>query len=140
VTDGRSVSMSWFRAPSGAHDQIFVNCLTVTVLPYSGALSDYRSGLSFVTVPSLFHYVQGFIHFNTFYMILYIHYMQGVCQSRLAPTQRRSIRKSRHYIVSRSNCSVGTGRLRTDSHGGVFSGLFRAKLFRNYTSSPFSAP
>jgi hypothetical protein len=31
-----------------AHDQIFVNCMTATVLSYSGALSDERSGLSFV--------------------------------------------------------------------------------------------
>jgi hypothetical protein len=40
--------MSWYQAPSEAHDQMFVNCLTVTVLSHSGALSDERSGLSFV--------------------------------------------------------------------------------------------
>jgi hypothetical protein len=34
ATDGRSVSMSWCRAPSGAHDQMFVNFLKVTVLSY----------------------------------------------------------------------------------------------------------
>jgi hypothetical protein len=34
ATDGRSVSMSWCRAPSVAHDQIFVNSLKVTVLSY----------------------------------------------------------------------------------------------------------
>jgi hypothetical protein len=54
VTDGQSVSqsvrMSWFRAPSEAHDHKFVNCLTAMVLSYSGALSDERSGLSFVTL------------------------------------------------------------------------------------------
>jgi hypothetical protein len=49
ATDGQSVSMSWYRAPSGAHDQIFVNYSTATVLSYSGALSDERSGLSFVS-------------------------------------------------------------------------------------------
>jgi hypothetical protein len=49
TTDGLSVSMCWCRAPSGAHDQIFVNCLTGTVLSYSGALSDERSDLSFVS-------------------------------------------------------------------------------------------
>jgi hypothetical protein len=32
ATDGRSVSVSWCRAPSKALDQMFVNCLTVTVL------------------------------------------------------------------------------------------------------------
>jgi hypothetical protein len=49
TTDGQSVSMSWCRAPSGAYDQMSVNCLTVTVLSNSGALSDERSGLSFVS-------------------------------------------------------------------------------------------
>jgi hypothetical protein len=44
TTDGRQyVLMS---------SPMFVNCLTVTVLSYSGALSDERSGLSFVS-PSL---------------------------------------------------------------------------------------
>jgi hypothetical protein len=49
ATDGRSVSMSWCRAPSGAHDQMVVNCLTVAVLSCSCALSEERSGLSFVS-------------------------------------------------------------------------------------------
>jgi hypothetical protein len=39
ATDGQAVSVSWCRAPSGAHDQIFVNCLTATVLFCSGGLS-----------------------------------------------------------------------------------------------------
>jgi hypothetical protein len=43
ATDGRSISKSWCRAPSGAHDP-----LTVTVLFLWGALSDKRMGLSFV--------------------------------------------------------------------------------------------
>jgi hypothetical protein len=34
ATDGRSVSMSWCRVPSGAHDQMFVNSLKFTVLSY----------------------------------------------------------------------------------------------------------
>jgi hypothetical protein len=34
--------------PSGAYDQIFIICVTVTVLFLRGALSDERSGLSFV--------------------------------------------------------------------------------------------
>jgi hypothetical protein len=36
VTDVRSVSKSWCRAPSGAHDQIFLTLLTVTVLFFVG--------------------------------------------------------------------------------------------------------
>jgi hypothetical protein len=34
--------------PSGAYDQIYITCVTVTVLFLWGALSDERSGLSFV--------------------------------------------------------------------------------------------
>jgi hypothetical protein len=34
--------------PSGAYDQIFITCVTVTVLFLWGAFSDERSGLSFV--------------------------------------------------------------------------------------------
>jgi hypothetical protein len=34
--------------PSGAYDQIFITCVTVTVLFSWGALSDERSGLSLV--------------------------------------------------------------------------------------------
>jgi hypothetical protein len=49
ATDGQSVSKSWCRAPSGTHDQIFSYCyLTVTVFFLWGALSDERTGLSFV--------------------------------------------------------------------------------------------
>jgi hypothetical protein len=36
------------KQPSGAYDQIFITCVTVTVLFWWGALSDERSGLSFV--------------------------------------------------------------------------------------------
>jgi hypothetical protein len=34
--------------PSGAYDQIFITCVTVTVFFLWGTLSDERSGLSFV--------------------------------------------------------------------------------------------
>jgi hypothetical protein len=47
-TDGQSVSKSWCRAPSGAHDQILITCVTVTVLFLWSAVSDDRMGLSFV--------------------------------------------------------------------------------------------
>jgi hypothetical protein len=49
TTDSPSVSMSWCRAPSGAHDQIVIDCLTVAVLSCTCALSYERSGLSFVS-------------------------------------------------------------------------------------------
>jgi hypothetical protein len=51
ATDGQSISKSWCRAPSGAHDQIFITVdsysSTVTVLFLWGTLSDERRGLSF---------------------------------------------------------------------------------------------
>jgi hypothetical protein len=47
LTIGQSVSKSCCRAPSEAHEQIFIS-LTVTVLFLWGALSDERTGLSFV--------------------------------------------------------------------------------------------
>jgi hypothetical protein len=36
TTDGQSVCVSWCRAPSGARDQIFIYCLTLTVLSMRG--------------------------------------------------------------------------------------------------------
>jgi hypothetical protein len=38
VTDSQLISKSWCRAPSGAHDQIFINVLTVMVLIFVGCL------------------------------------------------------------------------------------------------------
>jgi hypothetical protein len=50
ATDGQSVSKSWCRAPSGAHDQIFVTVsqLRSCFLFLWDTLSDERTGLSFV--------------------------------------------------------------------------------------------
>jgi hypothetical protein len=49
ATDGQSVPKSWCQAPSGTHGQIIsYYYLTVTVLFLWGALSDERTGLSFV--------------------------------------------------------------------------------------------
>jgi hypothetical protein len=47
VTDGQSISKSWCRDTSGAHDQTVIT-LIVTVLFLWGALSEERSGLSLV--------------------------------------------------------------------------------------------
>jgi hypothetical protein len=49
ATDGQSVCLSWCRAPSGAHDQILVTVLQLLSSPWEGALSDERTGLSFVS-------------------------------------------------------------------------------------------
>jgi hypothetical protein len=46
-TVSRPVSLG-IKHLSGAYDQIFITCLTVTVLFLWGALSDERSGMSFV--------------------------------------------------------------------------------------------
>jgi hypothetical protein len=56
ATDGQSVGLFWYWAPSGAHDQIFIylfNLVKVTVLSMGGALSDERSGLSHVSQSSV---------------------------------------------------------------------------------------
>jgi hypothetical protein len=75
AADGRPVSMSWCRASYGAHDHMFVNCLTVTVLSYSGALSDEWSGLSFVShsLTSLSMRTQIIYMFDKFFYIQYMH-------------------------------------------------------------------
>jgi hypothetical protein len=44
----QSVSKSWCRAPSGAHDQIFITVWQLRSCFRVGALSDERTGLSFV--------------------------------------------------------------------------------------------
>jgi hypothetical protein len=43
TTDGQPTSLSWIKHPFGAYDQIFITCVTVTVLFLWGALSDERS-------------------------------------------------------------------------------------------------
>jgi hypothetical protein len=48
ATDGQSVIKSWCRAPSGAHDQIFITILQLGSCFLWGAISDERTGLSFV--------------------------------------------------------------------------------------------
>jgi hypothetical protein len=83
ATDGRSVSMSWCRAPSEAHDQTFVNCLTVTVLSYSGALSDERSGLSFVS-----HSLKS-LSICTWNFTFYVFNMRNICNVYTSPCQCR---------------------------------------------------
>jgi hypothetical protein len=48
TTDGQSVSKSWRRTTSGAHDQIFITVWQLRSYFMWGALSDERMGLSFV--------------------------------------------------------------------------------------------
>jgi hypothetical protein len=48
VTDGQSVSKSWCRAPSGAHDQIVITVWQLRSCFLSGAFSDERTSMSFV--------------------------------------------------------------------------------------------
>jgi hypothetical protein len=48
TTDSQSVSMSWCRANLGLLTKVFF--FKVTVLSFGGALSDERSGLSFVSL------------------------------------------------------------------------------------------
>jgi hypothetical protein len=48
ATDGRSVSKFWCRALSWAHDQLSISVLNLRFCFLRGALSDERTGLSFV--------------------------------------------------------------------------------------------
>jgi hypothetical protein len=50
TTDSQSVSKSWCRAQSGTFDQRSFFFLKVSALLFGGALSDERSGLSFVSL------------------------------------------------------------------------------------------
>jgi hypothetical protein len=59
ATDSQSVITSWCRARFGNFDQrlflfFFFFFLKVTVLSFGGALSDERSGLSFVSLQSVY--------------------------------------------------------------------------------------
>jgi hypothetical protein len=44
ATDGQSVSKSWYRAPSGAHDQIFISAWQLHSLPVILGISLYSGG------------------------------------------------------------------------------------------------
>jgi hypothetical protein len=95
LTVSQSVSMSWCRAQSGTFDQRFF--FKVTVLSFWGALSDERSGLSFVSLLSMESKVVSeftYIIYNDIYIIcvrhssviynLYkIYIIQGLSQFRL---------------------------------------------------------
>jgi hypothetical protein len=48
ATDGQSVNKSCYRAPSGAHDQIFITVWQLRSCFLWGALSDERTGLSLI--------------------------------------------------------------------------------------------
>jgi hypothetical protein len=50
TTDDQSVSVSWFRVPSGAHDQMLIIVWQLLFFRYRTPPSDERSGLSFVLV------------------------------------------------------------------------------------------
>jgi hypothetical protein len=86
ATDGQSVSMSWCRAPSGAHDQMVVNCLTVTVLSCSCVLSDERSDLSFVGHSLISLSICTWIIYNLH--VWHVSYMQ--CIHKPIPVQARA--------------------------------------------------
>jgi hypothetical protein len=58
TTDGQSVSMSWCRAQFGTFDHIYIYIYIFFLMLQScliwGALSDERSGLSFVSLQSVY--------------------------------------------------------------------------------------
>jgi hypothetical protein len=84
----QSVCLSWCRAPSGDHDQIFLLVWKLTVLSVWGAFSDDRTSLSFVkvSVSSISQLsICAFIYILLLTSCLYIQYsVQGLCHSRLS--------------------------------------------------------
>jgi hypothetical protein len=72
TTDGRSVSMFWCRARYGTCDQIFSPLFKVAVLSLWGALSDERSGVSFVSILSMESIVVSQYLHNLFTLTIYI--------------------------------------------------------------------
>jgi hypothetical protein len=54
TTDSQSVRKSWCRAQSGTFDRELFFFFKVSVLSFGGALSDDRSGLSFVSLQSVY--------------------------------------------------------------------------------------
>jgi hypothetical protein len=89
ATDTQSVCLSWCRTPSGAYDQKFVYLFLFREsysLVYLGALSDERSGLSFVSQSSVIVsiYIYTMYFQNITEIVLNIQYEQGLCLSRLS--------------------------------------------------------
>jgi hypothetical protein len=87
TTDGQSVSLSWCRAPSWAHDQILITVWQLLPCPWEGALSDEMTGLSFVSQSAVLGQLSVCTIF-TFYMChkLLNTYtiVQDLCQSGLS--------------------------------------------------------
>jgi hypothetical protein len=70
----QSVGVSWCRAPSGAHDQIFIYLffVKVAVLSIWGALSDERSGLSLISQSLEVGHLSVFIIIIIIIIIIYL--------------------------------------------------------------------
>jgi hypothetical protein len=86
MTDGQSVSQSWCRASSGAHDEIFITVRQSRT---------FLCGASFLTrgwvcpLPESQSAVISLLSVCTIYILhfikdTYIHHIQGLCQSRLS--------------------------------------------------------
>jgi hypothetical protein len=89
TTDGQSASLSWNKASIWGLRPDLYYCLTIAGLLMWGALSDERTGLSFirVTVSSSKSVVSMYnLHFTCYwmYVYMYIQYVQGLGQSRLS--------------------------------------------------------
>jgi hypothetical protein len=85
ATDGQSVCLSWCRSPSGAHDQILITVWQLLSCPWEGAISDERTGLSFVSQPA----VLGQLSVCTIFYILHVshvtEYIYNICKASVSP-------------------------------------------------------
>jgi hypothetical protein len=90
-TDGQSVRQSWYRAPSGTHDQILVLSDDHYRLSSLGDLSDERVGLSFVESLSL-----SYLHVYTeiFILVHTVENMYNMHKASVSPEYAKSNQKS----------------------------------------------
>jgi hypothetical protein len=85
MTDGRSASLSWNKAPIWDLRPDIYYCQTVAGLLIWGALCDERKGLSFAIVKSVVISLLSVCTICILHVIkcMYIQHIQGLCQSRL---------------------------------------------------------
>jgi hypothetical protein len=82
--DWRSVSLSWCRAPSGAHDQILITVWQLLSCPWKGVLSNERTGLSFVSQSAILGQLSVCTIF-TFYMSHVTEYIYNIYKAAVSP-------------------------------------------------------
>jgi hypothetical protein len=82
ATDDQSISKSWCRSPSGAHDQILITVWQLLSCPWEGALSDERTGLSSA---SSIRSVVSMYNFYILHVSHVIEYIYNIYKASVSP-------------------------------------------------------